>query len=183
MLEHTSLFTMVSLLFEALNAFATVIWQLLKAMIMFFIPSPKKDVSNEIVLVTGAGSGIGRLMALRFAALGSVVVCVDINEQANEATASEIRSRNEKAFAYTCDCSSREDIYRVAEDIKAGVGDVTILVNNAGIVSGKKFMDTSDGLIQKTFEVNTLAHCWVSVCCAVHGRFSRRLSYEDKLTT
>ncbi|XP_046855607.1 epidermal retinol dehydrogenase 2-like isoform X1 [Xenia sp. Carnegie-2017] len=140
----------------------TVFWQILTAIISCFIPASRKDVSNEIVLITGAGSGLGRLMALRFASLGSTVVCVDINTQANESTANQIKSEDGKAFAFTCDCSSREDIYRVAEDIKASVGDVTILVNNAGIVSGKKFMDCSDGLIEKTFEVNTLAHYWTT---------------------
>lgn len=46
--------------------------------------------------------------------------------------------------------------------VKREVGDVTILVNNAGIVTGKKFMDAPDSLIEKTMEVNTMAHFWVS---------------------
>ncbi|KAG2458483.1 RDHE2 dehydrogenase, partial [Polypterus senegalus] len=44
--------------------------------------------------------------------------------------------------------------------VKREVGDVTILINNAGIVTGKKFMDSPDDLVQKTLEVNTLAHFW-----------------------
>lgn len=46
--------------------------------------------------------------------------------------------------------------------VKREVGDVNILVNNAGIVTGKKFMDAPDSLVEKTMEVNTLAHFWVS---------------------
>lgn len=46
--------------------------------------------------------------------------------------------------------------------MKRDVGDVDILVNNAGIVTGKKFLDCPDHMIQKTFEVNTIAHFWVS---------------------
>lgn len=46
--------------------------------------------------------------------------------------------------------------------VKREVGDVSILVNNAGIVTGKKFMDAPDSLIEKTLEVNTMAHFWVS---------------------
>lgn len=46
--------------------------------------------------------------------------------------------------------------------VKREVGDVSILVNNAGIVTGKKFMDAPDSLIEKTVEVNTMAHFWVS---------------------
>ena len=71
---------MAFLLAETLAFLATIFWQMLKAIVMLFIPSSEKDVSNEIVLITGAGSGIGRLMAYRFAARGSFVVCVDIHE-------------------------------------------------------------------------------------------------------
>lgn len=46
--------------------------------------------------------------------------------------------------------------------MKRDVGDVTILVNNAGVVSGKKLMDTPDEKVEMTFQVNTLAHFWVS---------------------
>lgn len=46
--------------------------------------------------------------------------------------------------------------------MKREVGDVSILVNNAGIVTGKKFMDAPDSLIEKTMEINTMAHFWVS---------------------
>ena len=152
---------MTYLIFEVLRFFLKLIFQALSSIIMWFVPASKKDVSNEIVLITGAGSGIGRLMALRFASLGSTVVCIDINKQANEATVNEIQSKGQKAFSFTCDCSNRDDIYRIANEVKENVGDVTVLINNAGIVSGKKFLDCSDGLIQKTFEVNTLAHCWV----------------------
>lgn len=48
--------------------------------------------------------------------------------------------------------------------VKREAGDVSILVNNAGIVTGKKFMDAPDSLIEKTVEVNTMAHFWVSNC-------------------
>ena len=154
---------MSSVIVETFTTLGTVLWHILRAIVLCFLPSTKKDVKDEIVLITGAGSGLGRLMAMRFAALGSVVVCLDINEEANKATADEIKSKNEKAFAYTCDCSKREDMYRVAEEVRSDVGDVTILINNAGIVSGKRFLEIPDESIQKTFEVNTLAHFWVSV--------------------
>ena len=49
---------------------------------------------------------------------------------------------------------------------KEEVGDVDILVNNAGIVTGKKFLSCPDHLIQKTMEVNTMAHFWVCITCS-----------------
>lgn len=154
---------MAKLILETFSVIVLVIWQILKATFHFFIPPLRKDVSNEIVLVTGAGSGLGQLLSLKMAKLGSTVVCLDINKEGNESTLNNIKSSGGNAFAYVCDCTKREDIYRVAELVKKEVGDVTILINNAGIVSGRKLLDTPDGLIQKTFEVNTVAHCWVSI--------------------
>lgn len=153
---------MASLIIEAFCVIGVVLWQILKSFVQIFFPPPRKDISGEIIFLSGAGSGLGRLMAFKFAKLGATVVCVDINESANDETVREIQSQGLKACGYKCDCSSREDIYRVADLVKSEVGDVTMLINNAGIVSGKKFMDTDDRLIQKTFEVNTMAHFWVS---------------------
>jgi len=120
----------------------------------------EKNISGQVVLVTGGGSGIGRLMCLRFARLGATIVTWDINKAGNEETVDMIKKEGNRAFSYTVDMSSRDDIYRVAEQTKEDVGPVTILVNNAGIVSGTAVMDTPDSKIVKTFEVNVLAHFW-----------------------
>merc|ERR1711892_158151 len=122
----------------------------------------EKNISGQVVLVTGGGSGIGRLMCLRFARLGATIVTWDINKAGNEETVDMIKKEGNRAFSYTVDMSSRDDIYRVAEQTKEDVGPVTILVNNAGIVSGTAVMDTPDSKIVKTFEVNVLAHCFTN---------------------
>nr|XP_058954947.1 epidermal retinol dehydrogenase 2-like [Pocillopora verrucosa] len=153
---------MVCLLIEAFSLVGIILWHFLKSFIQIFFPPPRKDVRGEIIFLTGAGSGIGRMMALKFAKLGATIVCVDINQMANDSTVQEIKDQGLSAYGYKCDCSSREDIYRVAELVKNDVGDVTILINNAGIVSGKKFLETEDWMIQKTMEVNTMAHFWTN---------------------
>lgn len=133
----------------------------LEAFVRLFIPPRRKNVSGELVLLTGAGSGIGRLMALEFARLDARLVLWDINEDGNKETARLIKEKyGARAHTYTCDCSDREEVYRVANQVKREVGDVTILINNAGIVTGKKFMDSPDSLIEKSMEVNSLAHFW-----------------------
>lgn len=60
------------------------------------------------------------------------------------------------------DCSNREDIYSTAKKVKAEIGDVSILVNNAGVVYTSDLFATQDPQIEKTFEVNTLAHFWTA---------------------
>lgn len=123
---------------------------------------PQKDVNGEVVLITGAGSGLGRLLAIKFATLGATVVLVDVNREANDAVAAEIVDKGQSAHAYQCDCSKRSDVYQLAAKVKKEVGDVTILINNAGIVSGKKLDELPDEKVEMTFQVNTVAHFWVS---------------------
>jgi all-trans-retinol dehydrogenase (NAD+) len=122
---------------------------------------PFKDISGEIVLITGAASGIGRLMAFEFAKRKATVVLWDINEEANEVVANEIQQQGLQAYSYSCDVSKREEIYKVARRVTEEVGDVTILVNNAGIGTSKSLLESPDNLIQKTMDVNALAHIWL----------------------
>ncbi|ELK02321.1 Epidermal retinal dehydrogenase 2 [Pteropus alecto] len=65
-----------------------------------------------------------------------------------------------RAYAYTCDCSRKEEVYRVADQVKKEVGDVSILINNAGIETGKNFLDCPDELMEKSFDMNFKAHLW-----------------------
>jgi len=119
-----------------------------------------KSVEGEIVLITGGGSGIGRLMALKLAKLGAVIVTWDVNTKGNEETVSMIQKIGGTAFAYTVDITNRQKIYAAAEEVKQDVGTVSILINNAGIVSGSALLNTPDEKIIRTFDVNVLAHFW-----------------------
>ncbi|KPP73055.1 epidermal retinol dehydrogenase 2-like [Scleropages formosus] len=151
----------MNFLLETLQVFFLSIYFNLEALLKWFIPSRKKNVAGETVLITGAGSGIGRLLALEFAARGATLVLWDISNEGNWETAKLSKERGaSRVHTYICDCSDRDDVYRVADQVKREVGDVTILINNAGIVTGKKFMDAPDNLIVKTVEVNTMAHFW-----------------------
>jgi len=132
------------------------------AILKLFLPQSMffKDISGDIVLVTGGGSGIGRLMCCRFARRGAIIVTWDINAAGNKETVKLIEKEGGRAIAYTVDMSNREEIYETAKKVAKEVGTVTILVNNAGIVSGNSVLDTPDNKIVKTFEVNVLAHFW-----------------------
>ena len=85
-----------------------------------------------------------------------------MNKQDNEKVAKEIKEMGGKAFAYTCNLRDKNDIQKTASQVVADVGEPTMLVNNAGIVAGKNLMDLSDNDIQASFDVNILAHFWVS---------------------
>lgn len=134
----------------------------LESLLKRFIPKKRKSVTGEIVLITGAGHGIGRLTAYEFAKRKSKLVLWDINKHGIEDTAAECQRLGAKAHAFVVDCSNREDIYSSAKKVKEEIGDVSILVNNAGVVYTSDLFATQDPQIEKTFEVNVLAHFWTS---------------------
>eukprot|EP00069_Balaena_mysticetus_P005776 bmy_18225T0 len=92
------------------------VFALLEVMVFTLIPRPQKSVAGEIVLITGSGSGLGRLLALKFARLGSVLVLWDVSQEGNEETSKMAwEAGATKVYAYTCDCSRKEEVYRVAD--------------------------------------------------------------------
>ncbi|XP_057308820.1 short-chain dehydrogenase/reductase family 16C member 6-like [Hydractinia symbiolongicarpus] len=130
------------------------------AIIKSFLPKNKKDINGEVMFITGAGSGIGRGMSIKFAELGATVICTDINESSAKETASLVKAKGGNAYSYRLDVTDRHKVYELADRIREEIGDVTMLVNNAGIVTGKHFMKCPDELMIKTMEVNTISHFW-----------------------
>ncbi|HAA02038.1 MAG TPA: short-chain dehydrogenase [Syntrophobacteraceae bacterium] len=118
------------------------------------------EIAGRNLLVTGAASGIGRLLALKAAIAGATVVLWDIDAMGLEKLLTEIQTNGGKAFSYRCDVSTRQEVYRIAEQVRADVGMVDILINNAGVVSGKPLLECTDEQIQRTMDVNITAHFW-----------------------
>lgn len=110
--------------------------------------------------MTGGGAGIGRLMSLILAKQGAKITVTDLNKDWAEETAKKIKEAGGDAVAIKCDVTSVEDIQNAAKIARETFGDVTILINNAGIVTGKKILETSHKLAEKTLQVNTLAHVY-----------------------
>jgi len=125
---------------------------------------PKKDISGQIILVTGAAQGIGQLMAFKVAALGAEVVCWDIQEEPNEETATSICKGGGKAKAYKVDLANSEEIESVAKRVLKDFGRVDILINNAGIVMGKTLVDTPAKAIEKVMSINADAVMTTTRC-------------------
>ena len=103
------------------------------------------QLTQQIAVVTGAGRGIGRAIALRFAQAGADVVCVSRTAANSEKVADEIRALGRKAWAYPVDVADGKSVAETAEKILADVGGrVDILVNNAGVTRDGLLMRMSD---------------------------------------
>ena len=104
------------------------------------------SLANQVAVVTGAGRGIGRSIALKFAGAGANVVCVSRSSENSEKTAAEVRALGRTAWAAAVDVSEGVGVAAAVEKILAEVGRVDILVNNAGI--------TRDGLLMRMSEAD-----------------------------
>ncbi|KAL9970364.1 hypothetical protein ACROYT_G022723 [Oculina patagonica] len=150
----------MSMMLELAYITLRVLLHVFMSALRWILPSQRKSLKKDIALVTGAASGIGRLIALRLAAKGCKVVIWDINSDGLDVVAKEIEAAGGVAHPYKCNLRDRNEINKTAKEVKEEVGEVTLLVNNAGIVTGKKLLDISAEEILATFDVNSLSHFW-----------------------
>ncbi len=122
------------------------------------------DIAASNVVITGGASGIGRLMALGLAARGATVAIWDLNEAGAKVVAKEMRATTGRDhFAYGVDITDRDAVTAAATQVRSEMGEVDIVVNNAGVISGKApLVETPDEQIELTIKVNTLALFWVT---------------------
>jgi 3-oxoacyl-[acyl-carrier protein] reductase len=105
-------------------------------------------LQNHIAVITGAGSGIGRAIAHGYAKEGARVVALDINGEAAAETAKAIRDAGGSAESFVLDVTKREDCAAVAKQIADKVGQVSILVNNAGITRRNGMLGAAEAVIK-----------------------------------
>jgi 2-keto-3-deoxy-L-fuconate dehydrogenase len=100
-------------------------------------------LARKVILITGAGAGIGRASALRFAAEGAVVIAVDREAAAAEETAQQVRAAGGRAEAEVCDVAEPVAVKLLFGTVSARHSCLDVLFNNAGIVPGGTAEDTS----------------------------------------
>ena len=102
------------------------------------------QLANQIAVVTGAGRGIGRAIALKFAAEGADIVCLSRTQENSDKVAAEVRALGRKAWAFAVDVSDSAAVNVASEKILAECSRVDILVNNAGVTRDGLLMRMSD---------------------------------------
>jgi NAD(P)-dependent dehydrogenase (short-subunit alcohol dehydrogenase family) len=105
-------------------------------------------LDKHIAAVTGSGSGIGRAIAIGYAKEGARVAVLDINAETAAETVKAIAAAGGKGYAFTLDVTQREKCREVAGQIAAQIGQVSILVNNAGINRRNAFAGDPDAVLK-----------------------------------
>jgi meso-butanediol dehydrogenase / (S,S)-butanediol dehydrogenase / diacetyl reductase len=105
---------------------------------------PRYELDGQVAIVTGAGRGIGRAIALRLAKEGADVVVSDIDMHGAESVASEIRSLGRKGLALVADVSKKPQADAMVAETKSRFGKLDILINNAGVAVIRPLMETDE---------------------------------------
>lgn len=111
-------------------------------------------MEDKVVIITGAGQGIGKAFALRFAEAGAKVSICDWNNESLEQVAEEIKKSGKSVLALKADVSQKNDIDNVVRKTSSEFGTIDILVNNAAFFQRCPFFDTDNSVWSKTIDVN-----------------------------
>jgi len=123
-----------------------------------------QDLRGKTVLVTGGGRGIGRAIALAFAAQGSHLVITGRSQAALDSVAREIHCYDVTILPLSCDVTQKREIEDLKKRIASELGAVEVLVNNAGIAPAVSFLEMEDSLWEEVMRVNLTGTYY---CCKV----------------
>jgi 3-oxoacyl-[acyl-carrier protein] reductase len=125
------------------------------------------DLSGRTALVTGAGRGNGRATALELAELGADVIVNDLEEDVATETAADVREKGVDAVGVAANVADEDEVEEMVAAGTAELGDVDVLVNNAGVGDAGPFTGDDRDAIRDRFELNIDVHLWGSINCTL----------------
>lgn len=114
----------------------------------------------NVALVTGAGQGIGRAIALRLAKDGFAVSLVDYNLETASSVAEEIKQSGGQSIALQADVSDRDAVFAAVTKTKEHFGDFNVIVNNAGIAPSTLIEDITPEIVDRVYNINVKGVIW-----------------------
>lgn len=120
------------------------------------------DLVDKWVLITGAARGMGKRMAGRFGEEGANIAAVDLDGETLNETAEELRGDDIRVEPFVCDLSERENVDTLRDEVHDEIGEIDLVVNNAGVVQGGELDEVSDEEDELTLKVNVEAVHWVT---------------------
>lgn len=115
-----------------------------------------KEFNDKLVLITGAGSGIGRETALAFARAGARVIIADLREESAAETRRLVEANGARAAHYAVDVTDAAAMQALAARVEREHGVLDVLVNNAGIGAAGRFLDTTLETWKKVLDINLM---------------------------
>lgn len=115
---------------------------------------------GRVALVTGAGQGIGRAIALRLAKDGMNVAVVDLDDGKMQAVANAVRNTGSKAATFKADISDRSQVYAAVDHAEQELGGFDVIVNNAGIAHIGTIADAEPDEVDRIFRINVDGVLW-----------------------
>lgn len=117
-------------------------------------------IDGNVVLVTGAGQGIGRAIALRLAKDGAHIAVVDVNDATTGEVADEVKKLGRKATTFKADVTKRDDVYAAIEHAEKTLGGFDVMINNAGIAQVKPLAEVMPEEVDNILKVNVEGVLW-----------------------
>jgi len=139
-----------------------VIYYVVELLFFTIYPPKEKSLKGEVAVVTGGGHGIGLELVRQLSDLGVKIAVWDINKRTADDAVREVTENNGLGLALQVDVSDRESVQRAVEKTRTELGEVTLLINNAGIMYCKLLLNHSPAEIENTFKVNVMSHYWTT---------------------
>ncbi len=122
-------------------------------------------LDGSVVIVTGAGRGIGEGIALAFAEAGADVVCAARTREQIESVAERVRDLGRRSLAVPCDVTQRADLEKLVAETDKEFGRVDVLVNNAGGAPPREALRTSESMFEEALRFNVTSAFLLSRLC------------------
>lgn len=131
------------------------------------MPIPSLSLEGKTAIVTGGGTGIGRSIALTFAAAGANVVVCSRTLANLEKVAEEVKALGRRSLAVRTDVTQKTDVDNMVQRVMDEFGAIDILVNDAGVWLGGEVLDFSEEAWDRTMDIN-IKGCYL--CCQAVGK-------------